>query len=57
MESVRVNSVGTLVSILGSSAENSAKPDSRVVVYDVHTDNFQEYDFGPVHRLPERHQW
>jgi len=57
VESVRVNSVGTLVSFLGSSAENSAKPDSRVVVYDVHTDNFQEYDFGPVHRLPERHQW
>eukprot|EP00976_Prorocentrum_cordatum_P093892 1189576-Prorocentrum_minimum.AAC.2 len=55
IESIRVNCTGTKVSIVAWSHENSAKQDSRVVVYDTENDNFAVYDFASSNQYPSGH--
>jgi len=57
IESIRVNSNGTRISFLAMSTENSAKHDTRLIVYDVDMDTFSYYDFKPSRRYPEGHFW
>lgn len=56
----RVNRTGTHIAILSASTADPAvgpRPDSRLVVYDVDLDRFDEYDFAVKGALPSSLLW